>query len=1845
MGVQFTYQVNSTKANVTEANVKNSIANYYNASWRMHTAMNYLMFGVVENEEVRIAVGDSFSQSRSIDKAAYESQYGPGSWPYGNAAAAVEIATSEFDGDYYTDTQNFDHDATFERIFGHEVGGHLVQWYAGLDTTDSVNRNDVVIFSNLAAEEGLGDPEGLRQQPHDSSANYHTLTSLTGRFYDTSSGNTLPVLPPRDEPIPTAEDVRDWYGVSEDDDSSPLVLDIDDSGTIDLISLANSSTYWDLDQDGFRELSGWVDSSDGLLAIDLNSDGVINDNGELFGTSDTDGFTILSQYDSNDDGEINAEDAIWGDLVVWVDGNANGYSEADEMQSMSHYDIVSISLDASEVSQTNEGNRISHTGTFVVDDAVNPADTRIVHDVWFAYDDMYSFYGGEYNLDFDALLMGVSLRGYGEIPDLSIAMSMDNSATGNLLDLVSDLNDQSFADLFDETTDLRDDIRDIMFRWAGVDSVPSTTRGPSIDGRELAFLEHMMGDDYAQAKSNGTSNPGPYAAHHLEQAFEIAFNNIYARLVAQVAGKELLTGDFQYHVASDSFTGITGIDSTALSSLETEATALSTTADKTVFWGNVIRMVEFAVGTTNLSSGDQTALDDAINNSDSSLDLSTIVNNLDYVAPSGSTYNGTTGADTLTGGTGDDTLNGDSGNDTLNGGDGDDTLKGQGGDDDLYGQAGEDYLKGGNGNDTYHYDLGNGWDIISEDGTGTGNDADEIEFGSGIDSGDLTMTRYNSNGLLIEIDTGSQTGQIFVEDQFSTSGHVETIRFSDNSTISLDSLDWTTYGTDGNDTIYGIYGGNGGSGDDTMYGGDGNDKLHGSGLNTNDSTTDTLYGEDGDDQLYGENGNDVLYGGNGDDYINGGGGDDEIYDGAGNDTLIAGGGSDNFHYLSGHTTIDGNSNSTIYLDASWNGVTPDYYRIDGDLQLYFDAANTLTVVGMFSGSQITDLEYANSTTVDLSTVTYVQQGTSGNDTLDGTSGDDLLYGYAGDDELNTNGSSGNGNDTLYGGTGDDTLEGKNDDDYLDGGAGDDTMKGGSGSDHYFFVSGHDTVEEYSTDSDVLELDSSWDVEDVTMARYSTAGDDLVLTVGSTGANSITITNMFYNNRQVETLSFDGGSTTINLLTQDYTTYGTSGADNFNGVNNSNFNSGDVNDTLYGLEGNDTLSGKGGNDILYGGAGDDTLDGDGDNDTLYGGADDDTLKGGYGDDLYVYESGLDELQDNGGGTDTLWITNGVAIGDITIANSGSYDGVITINSGTDEITLHNERASSSSNQIETLLFDDGFTTDQLLDYGSWVWGTSGNDMASGNSSDNVIVGRDGNDDIDAGAGDDDIHGGDGTDDIHGDDGNDYIFGGAGGDTIYGDAGDDMICGNGDDDTIYGGAGSDTIYGDLGDDTIDGGTGIGIDTIDYSAGTSALSVNLATGTATGATGGTDTISNVERIIGTSFDDTITGSAKADILEGGDGNDYITSGGTTSATTPALNDLVDLYTPAAYWRLNETSGTTADNLGTIGSAVDGTYQNGVSLGNTALYSGGGYSADFDGSNDYISVPDDNGINTSSVSARTIELAFQADTTSGRQVLYEEGGQNNAISIYIDDGDIYFNAYNSGSWGSFTIHDSISADQTYHAALVLDVAGGELRGYLDGVEVGSGTVTSDLSGHAGDIGIGAMRDKSAYHDGSETGNGHYFDGSMSDLAIYNEVLDDATIAEHASIVTETYEAMDELHGGAGDDTLVEGDGIDVLYGDEGADIFTFGSSTAFSDVDQIADFDTSEGDAIDISDVLSGYDPQSSTITDFVQITDNGTDSTLAVDANGGGNSFTTVATILGVTGITDEAALVTNGNLIAA
>ena len=123
-----------------------------------------------------------------------------------------------------------------------------------------------------------------------------------------------------------------------------------------------------------------------------------------------------------------------------------------------------------------------------------------------------------------------------------------------------------------------------------------------------------------------------------------------------------------------------------------------------------------------------------------------------------------------------------------------------------------------------------------------------------------------------------------------------------------------------------------------------------------------------------------------------------------------------------------------------------------------------------------------------------------------------------------------------------------------------------------------------------------------------------------------------------------------------------------------------------------------------------------------------------------------------------------------------------------------------------------------------------------------------------------------------------------------------------------------------------------------------------------------------------------------------------------------------------------------------------------------------------------------------------------------------------------------------------------------------------------------------------------------------------------------------------------DILNGGPGNDTLIAGYGSDQLAGGTGADTFAFLAANLSSGTDKITDFSVSQGDKIDISDVLSGhYNAATDALANFVDIVNSGTGSLLEVDLTGhaGASGWSPVALLNGYN--LDEQLLALHGNLV--
>lgn len=127
-------------------------------------------------------------------------------------------------------------------------------------------------------------------------------------------------------------------------------------------------------------------------------------------------------------------------------------------------------------------------------------------------------------------------------------------------------------------------------------------------------------------------------------------------------------------------------------------------------------------------------------------------------------------------------------------------------------------------------------------------------------------------------------------------------------------------------------------------------------------------------------------------------------------------------------------------------------------------------------------------------------------------------------------------------------------------------------------------------------------------------------------------------------------------------------------------------------------------------------------------------------------------------------------------------------------------------------------------------------------------------------------------ILGDDGDDDLISGTDDDYLAAGGGDDHVEGGGGDDVLYGDDGDDDLYGGAGDDHIDGGAGTD-DTVHYED-AKKVSIDLSTGKASSSEG-KDTVVNVENVLGSSGNDSITGNDTDNDLYGDDGNDHLDGG----------------------------------------------------------------------------------------------------------------------------------------------------------------------------------------------------------------------------------------------------------------------------------------------------------------------------------------------------------------------------------
>lgn len=406
-----------------------------------------------------------------------------------------------------------------------------------------------------------------------------------------------------------------------------------------------------------------------------------------------------------------------------------------------------------------------------------------------------------------------------------------------------------------------------------------------------------------------------------------------------------------------------------------------------------------------------------------------------------------------------------------------------------------------------------------------------------------------------------------------------------------------------------------------------------------------------------------------------------------------------------------------------------------------------------------------------------------------------------------------------------------------------------------------------------------------------------------------------------------------------------------------------------------------------------------------------------------------------------------------------------------------------------------------------------------------------------------------------------------DTINALGGNDTVIGKEGNDIIDGGAGNDLIIGGAGADQIEGGSGF--DTASYVGSDAAVNVSLGTGNGTGGHAQGDRVLRVENLIGSSFNDTLSGNSGVNVLQGGDGNDLLR--GSNGGDTLDGGAGIDTVTYS-----DSTAGVTI-NLAT--GVNSGSHAQGDILISIENVTGSRFADTItgDGANNTISGGDGNDTIFGGAGNDSINAGLGADIVDG-------GEGTDVISYSASTSGVVINLLTGVFSGGDAEGDTLTSIESVTGSAFGDTLTGNgsdnlLRGGAGNDQIFGADGTDVLDGGEGDdiLDGGAGADRLLGGNGADT---VLYTGS--DAAVFVNLAAGTASGGHAA--GDTFRSIENLvgsgfgdtlagnssnnvlDGGAGDDVLVGGFGADTLTGGAGADVFVFGN--AFEGGDTIADF-----------------------------------------------------------------------------
>ncbi len=158
-----------------------------------------------------------------------------------------------------------------------------------------------------------------------------------------------------------------WYDYSNPDFSyvppvfsftDPVVLNLA-GAKVQTQNLTASSAYFDVQDIGVKDHTGWGTAGEGYLVYDPASTNTVVNEASLIAN-----FAALQHLDTNHDNILSALDTTWASLKVWVDSAGNASFAAGSLKTMDQIGIASININATHVNQNQNNNTILDDSTF-----------------------------------------------------------------------------------------------------------------------------------------------------------------------------------------------------------------------------------------------------------------------------------------------------------------------------------------------------------------------------------------------------------------------------------------------------------------------------------------------------------------------------------------------------------------------------------------------------------------------------------------------------------------------------------------------------------------------------------------------------------------------------------------------------------------------------------------------------------------------------------------------------------------------------------------------------------------------------------------------------------------------------------------------------------------------------------------------------------------------------------------------------------------------------------------------------------------------------------------------------------------------------------------------------------------------------------------------------------------------------------------------------------------------------------------------------------------------------------------------------------------------------------------